>query len=87
MNHGMPVLMKQVTHFRGPMRDGKEREFANSTQMEVTELSTAPIDPKIFDPPAGYSRVARLRTDGPPRSISERLQEMWEQIKIVLGTD
>jgi hypothetical protein len=87
MNHGMPVSMKQVNRLRAKMPDGKEGEYVSSTQMEVTELSTAPIDPKVFEAPAGYSRVARLRTDGPPHSISERLREMWEQIKIALGAD
>lgn len=87
MNHGMPVRMKQVTHFQGRMSDGKQGEHVSTTEMEVTELSTESIDPRIFEPPASYSRVARLRTDGPPRSMSERLQEMWEQIKIALGTD
>ena len=87
VNHGMPVLMKQVNRLRAKMPNGKEGEYVSSTQMEVTELSTEPIDPNIFEPPAGYSRVARLRTDGPPGSIGERLQEMWEQIKIALGAD
>ena len=85
VNHGMPVLMKQVTHFRGPGPDGKDRENVVTARIEVTELSRAPVDPKMFEPPADYRRVARLQTNGPPRSISERLQEMWEQIKIALG--
>ena len=87
MRHGMPLLMRHVNHLRTKMPDGKEGEYVSTTQMEVTELSTAPIDPKTFDVPEGYRRVARLRTDGPPRSMSERFQEMWEQIKIALGTD
>jgi len=85
LNHGMPVLLKHVAHLQSRLPSGNPREFTSRSEMEVTELSTAPGDAKIFEIPEGYSRVPRLRTDGPPRTINERLQVMWEQIKVALG--
>jgi hypothetical protein len=84
MNHGMAVLLTHVTHFQRRMPDGTQVESSSRSTMEVTELSTAPIEAQTLEVPAGYKRVARLRTDGPPPTVSERLRAMWEELKMAL---
>jgi hypothetical protein len=85
MKHGMPVLLTHVSHFQSHLSDGKEVQGSGRTTMEVTELSTAPVDRKVFEVPAGYKKVARLRTSAPPRTFSDRLDLWWEELKISLG--
>jgi hypothetical protein len=85
VDHGMPLLLTHVTHFPSHMPDGKEVQNSGRTTMEVTELSTAPVDPKTFDVPVGYKKVARLRTSAPPRTLSDRFDLWWEELKNALG--
>jgi hypothetical protein len=87
VNHGMPVLLKHVSHLQGRMQNGTQGDYTTQTEMEVTDLSTVSIDGKTFEVPAGYKRVARLKSDGPPRSFGERLDVLWDEVKIAVGGD
>jgi hypothetical protein len=55
-------------------------------RMEVTELSTAPIDPALFDVPRGFTQVTELRTlpPSPPSSGFQRIMA-WVKQRISEG--
>lgn len=55
-------------------------------RMEVTELSTAPIDPALFDVPRGFTQVTDLRTlpPSPPSSGFQRIMA-WVKQRISEG--
>jgi hypothetical protein len=54
-----------------------------TSKTEITELSTAPVDPALFEFPAGYKQVARLKGGSllPPRSKLLRvLGWLWRSL-------
>jgi len=51
---------------------------------EVIELSESPLDPKVFEPPAGFRRVIRPHP-GEPLSWNDRLQLYWQQLLDWIG--
>jgi hypothetical protein len=56
--NGLPVelVMRQL-----PDSDGREPDPSAVSHSEVTELSTAPIDPSQFEVPAGFTKVDHLK--------------------------
>ena len=50
------------------------------SKREVTELSTAPLNPSLFELPAGYSRVYRL-TDQPPPPPTSKALRIWAWVR------
>jgi hypothetical protein len=46
------------------------------SKTEVIELSTAPLDPALFESPAGYKKVDRL-ADQPPTPPTSKVQRIW----------
>jgi len=49
-------------------------------EMEVTELSAVPLDPLLFEVPAGFRRVEMIRQD-PRTPLSVRLFQIYERLK------
>jgi hypothetical protein len=54
---GLPVEL--VTR-QLPDSEGREPAHPAVSHSEVTELSTAPVDPSLFEPPAGFTKVDHL---------------------------
>ena len=53
--------------------------------LEVTELSEAPLDPQLFEPPPGFRRIIRP-IPGEPLSWSDRLLLYWQQVLDWIGS-
>lgn len=47
---------------------------------EVTDISEAPLDPALFEPPAGFRRVVR-RTPGQPLSWTDQILFYWQRFE------
>jgi hypothetical protein len=52
----------------------------STSKSEVTELSTAPLDPALFELPAGFKQVTQL-ADLPPRPPSSVLLRIWAWVR------
>ncbi len=48
-------------------------------EMEVTELSTAPLDPSLFEVPAGFIRVEMIRQE-PATPLVVRLKQVYDRL-------
>lgn len=59
-------------------------EKSDNRLLEVTDLSEAPLDARLFQPPPGYRRVVRP-LPGEPLSWSDRLRLYWQQVLNWLG--
>jgi hypothetical protein len=59
--------------------DGSTRELVSTWQTEVTELSTAAIDPALFEIPSGFRLVERIRQDPVPPLVI-RLKHIYERL-------
>jgi hypothetical protein len=59
--------------------DGSIRHHASTWETEVTELSTAAIDPALFEIPSGFKLVERIRQDPVPPLVI-RLKQVYERL-------
>lgn len=77
---GFPVKLTTTTHTSLVQPGGSQKEYASTFESEVTELSEAPLDPALFEVPAGFKRVAKLNTQ-PPVPTVVALRMWWERLK------
>ena len=77
----VPFVIK--THGRGPEGLAIREQTADRLR-EVTELSEAPLDPKLFEPPSGFRRVERL-APAQRLSFTGQVQFYWQQFLDWLG--
>jgi hypothetical protein len=70
---------KIEVHHTGVMEIGYPLEVTDPpfSKREVTELSTAPLDPALFEVPSAFRQVAKLTTE-PPQPPSSKLLRMWD---------
>jgi hypothetical protein len=59
--------------------DGSTRQHVSMWETEVTELSTAAIDPALFEIPSGFRLVERIRQDPVPPLVI-RLKQVYERL-------
>lgn len=59
--------------------DSSTRQHVSTWETEVTELSTAPIDPALFEIPSGFKLVERIRQDPVPPLVI-RLKQVYERL-------
>jgi hypothetical protein len=77
---GFPVKLTTTTRTSLAQPDGSQKDYTNTFASEVTELSEAPLDPALFEVPAGFKLVSKLNTQ-PPVSTMVALQMWWERLK------
>jgi hypothetical protein len=77
---GFPVKLTTTTHTTLTQPDGSQKDYTNTFESEVTELSEAPLDPALFEVPAGFKLVSKLNTQ-PPVPTMVALQMWWERLK------
>jgi hypothetical protein len=58
---GLPVDVTHVHSSRMALPDGTQRLFTSTSRRQVIRLSTDPIDPRVFEIPAGFRRKPRFR--------------------------
>jgi hypothetical protein len=66
-------------HHTGATEAGYPLEVTNDpfSKTEVIELSTALLDPALFELPSGFRQVAKLTAE-PPQPPSSKLLRMWD---------
>ena len=77
---GFPLKLTTTTHTSLVQSDGSQKEFTSTFESEVTEISEAPLEPALFEVPAGFKLVAKLNTQ-PPVPTLVALQMWWERLK------
>ena len=60
--------------------DGARHELSSTSERDVTELYSGPLDPQLFEVPKGFTQVAQIRRN-PPIPLSLRAQEYWNSFK------
>jgi hypothetical protein len=77
---GFPVKLTTTTPTSLVQPNSSQKEYANTYESEVTELSEAPLDPALFEVPSGFKLVAKMNTQPPvPTMVAVRM--WWERVK------
>jgi len=82
---GFALATKELNRLTGPLPDGSiQKEARISNEMQVTELSTASLDPALFEVPKNFRKVAQIRR-GPVLSYWQLtrawLNYYWTRLK------
>jgi hypothetical protein len=76
---GYPVLSKSTSSATITSRDGSTSDHVSIAETEVIRLSTAELDPGLFEVPAGFTLVEQIRQEpAPPLLI--RLRHAWDRL-------
>jgi hypothetical protein len=62
---GFAIERKTTTRGTYAMPDGTRRESTTTSEMTVTQLEEGPLDPALFEVPAGFRQVAHIETSPP----------------------
>ena len=76
---GFAVSSKATSSGTITLRDGSTRQHVSTWETEVTELSTAAIDPALFEIPSGFRLVERIRQEPVPPLVI-RLKQAYERL-------
>ena len=76
---GFVIASKGTSSGAITLPDGSTRQHVSTWEREVTELSTAPIDPTLFEIPSGFRLVERIRQDQVPPLVI-RLKRVYERL-------
>jgi hypothetical protein len=74
------VILKSVTKNTYIGSDGKPQQSTSTYESEVTRLEYGPLSPSLFDVPAGFVKVDRVRRDpGETRTVMARLSHWLKE--------
>jgi len=76
---GFAVASKGTMSGTITLPDGSMRQHVSTWETEVTELSTAAIDPALFEIPSGFRLVERIREEPVPPLVI-RLKQAYERL-------
>ena len=76
---GFVVASKGTSSGTITLPDGSTRQQVSTWESEVTELSTASIDPALFEIPSGFRVVQRIRQDPVPPLVI-RLKRVYDRL-------
>ena len=76
---GFAVASKRTSSGTITLPDGSTRQHVSTWEMEVIELSTAAIDPALFEIPSGFRLVERVRQEPVPPLVI-RLKQAYERL-------
>jgi hypothetical protein len=76
---GFAVASKQTSSGTIISPDGSTRQHVSTWETEVTELSTAAIDPALFEIPSGFRLVEQIRQEPVPPLVI-RLKQAYDRL-------
>ena len=76
---GFVVVSKRTSSETFTPPNGSIRQYVSTWETEVTELSTAAIDPALFEIPSGFRLVERIREEPVPPLVI-RLKQAYERL-------
>jgi hypothetical protein len=77
---GFPLDVKTTTSFERVLPDGSKAEEKPTSERQVIGLYSGPLDPRLFEIPAGFAKVDEIRRN-PPIPLSDRVQMYWNTLK------
>lgn len=77
---GYPVRLETTSRSTARVSDGTAREHTLVTTRVVTEISTAVLDPALFEIPPGFREAVP-----PPVPFAVRMNYAWQQLKVLIA--
>ena len=81
---GYPVQLKITAHTTRTLADGTKKEFTNASETRVTELSSGPLDPALFEVPRGFRQVDAIKRN-PPVPFLMQWRFAWQRWRVKLA--
>jgi hypothetical protein len=76
---GLPVESKVTSKSGLALPDGTKREITSKISMSIVEFVEGPLDPGLFEVPAGFKKVARINSNQPEYGLSA-IRIAWQQL-------
>jgi hypothetical protein len=76
---GFPVEWKMTSKSEFAVPGGAKRETTSKNSMSVVEFVEGPLDPGLFEVPAGFKKVARINSNQPRDELSA-IKIAWQQL-------
>jgi hypothetical protein len=86
MGHAVSVSVRWTSHDAIALPDGSKRPHTSVSEMQVTDLSTAAIDPSLFEIPAGFTLVERIRQAPVPPLLIRWKQRYDHYLRALRGS-
>jgi hypothetical protein len=83
---GFAVSVGSTSHHSIRLADGTTRAYTSVSEMKVIELSTAPIDPALFEIPSGFTLVQRIRHEPVPPLLIRWKQRYDRYLRALRGS-
>jgi hypothetical protein len=77
---GFPVEIKRTMRAMYALADGRKKEETSMYQTNIAQLEEGPLDPGLFEIPAGFRQVAHIETN-PPMDWLTALTMDWQWLK------
>ena len=76
---GFPVEWKATSKSEFTLPDGTKKETTSKNDMRIVEFVEGPLDPALFEAPAGFKKVAQIDTNQPGDGLSA-IKIAWQQL-------
>jgi len=75
---GFPMEWKMASKSEFALPDGTKRKTTSRNSMRIVEFVEGPLDPALFEVPAGFKKVARIDSNQ-PGELQSVLKVAWQQ--------
>jgi hypothetical protein len=76
---GFPVEWKVTSKSDFTLPDGAKKQTTSKNDMRIVEFVEGPLDPALFEVPAGFRKVAQIDTNQPGDGLSA-IKIAWQQL-------
>jgi hypothetical protein len=77
---GFALELKTTSRSVYTLADGTKKESTSTNERTVTQLEEGPLDPAVFEIPAGFRQVAHVETN-PPMDWQTVLANYWQWLE------
>ena len=78
---GFALSTTTTTHSTLILPAGSTKDTTSTSEMQVTDLYSGPLDPQLFEIPRGFRKVDAIRRN-PDVPLSILVQEYWNELKL-----
>lgn len=84
---GMGFAFQFVVSFttQSKLPDGTQKLFDSKMETRVTQFEAGPLDPALFEIPAGFKQVDRIGPNSPNSAFANPPRDFWERIRVRVG--
>jgi hypothetical protein len=78
---GFPLHAVTTTKATYALPDGARKDLNSTSEMLVTQFEEGPLDPTLFEIPAGFRHTQHIERDPLPSASSHPVEYLWQRFK------